>query len=421
MLQGIARPVEGHVLGQAHRQIGLGHGHDAAGPAMDDRDRAAPVALARHQPVAQAVMHRALAGAQIFQALDRALDRRGHVEAVEEIGMGDPAIIDIGRVADGEGRRIGARRDDHRLHRQAVFAGEIEIALVMRRAAEDGAGAVFHQHEIGDIDRQLPARIEGMDRLQAGVVALLLHGLQGFGRRRRLAAFLDERRSPGSVWPASSPARGWSGGDRHEGGAEQGVGPGGEDLLSAPSTDFEPASLKKARAPFGAADPVLLHQPHLGRPALQAVEGAAQLLGIVGDAEEPLRELAPLDHRAGAPAPAVDHLLVGQHGLIDRVPVDARPPCDRPGPPPACRGTSPARGGSIRDGRWRSRGSSRGTGPWTSAGRAWWRCCRRSIAGWTFFSMAAFSAGRPKASQPMGCSTLKPRARLKRAITSPSV
>ena len=31
-------------------------------------------------------------------------------------------------------------------------------------------------------------------------------------------------------------------------------------------------------------------------------------------------------------------------------------------------------------------------------------------AGGTLFSIAAFSAGRPKASQPMGCSTLNPRA-----------
>jgi len=33
-------------------------------------------------------------------------------------------------------------------------------------------------------------------------------------------------------------------------------------------------------------------------------------------------------------------------------------------------------------------------------------------AGGTWFSMAAFSAGSPKASQPMGWSTLKTRARL---------
>jgi glutamine amidotransferase PdxT len=35
--------------------------------------------------------------------------------------------------------------------------------------------------------------------------------------------------------------------------------------------------------------------------------------------------------------------------------------------------------------------------------------------------MAAVSAGRPKASQPIGCSTRYPRARRNRAITSPIV
>jgi hypothetical protein len=33
--------------------------------------------------------------------------------------------------------------------------------------------------------------------------------------------------------------------------------------------------------------------------------------------------------------------------------------------------------------------------------------------------IAAFSAGSPKASQPKGCSTLKPRSRFMRATTSP--
>ena len=47
-----------------------------------------------------------------------------------------------------------------------------------------------------------------------------------------------------------------------------------------------------------------------------------QILGIVRDLQEPLGQLALLDERAGAPAAAVDHLLVGEHGLVDRVPVD---------------------------------------------------------------------------------------------------
>ena len=37
---------------------------------------------------------------------------------------------------------------------------------------------------------------------------------------------------------------------------------------------------------------------------------------------------------------------------------------------------------------------------------------RVQTPGWTPASKAAFSAGRPKASQPIGCSTLNPRARL---------
>ena len=37
-----------------------------------------------------------------------------------------------------------------------------------------------------------------------------------------------------------------------------------------------------------------------------------------------MRQLALLDDRARAPAAAVDHLLVGEHGVVDRVPVDLR-------------------------------------------------------------------------------------------------
>ena len=47
----------------------------------------------------------------------------------------------------------------------------------MRRAAEDRAGAVLHQDEVRDVDRQLPVRIERMDRLDAGVEAHLLRGV----------------------------------------------------------------------------------------------------------------------------------------------------------------------------------------------------------------------------------------------------
>ena len=72
---------------------------------------------------------------------------------------------------------------------------------------------------------------------------------------------------------------------------------------------------------LAAADPVLLHQPDFFRPAVELVERGEQVLRIVADLEEPLRQLALLDQRAGAPAAAVDDLLVGEHRHVDRVPV----------------------------------------------------------------------------------------------------
>ena len=63
----------------------------------------------------------------------------------------------------------------------------------MRGTAEDRAGAIFHQHEIGDIDRQLPAGIERMDGLDAGVEAKLLGGINDFLRGAMAFGFRDER------------------------------------------------------------------------------------------------------------------------------------------------------------------------------------------------------------------------------------
>ncbi len=46
-----------------------------------------------------------------------------------------------------------------------------------------------------------------------------------------------------------------------------------------------------------------------------------QLLRVVGDLQVVAGDFALFHQRAGAPATAINHLLVGQHGLVDRVPV----------------------------------------------------------------------------------------------------
>ena len=56
---------------------------------------------------------------------------------------------------------------------------------------------------------------------------------------------------------------------------------------------------------------------------LQLRQVVEQALGVIGDPEEPLLEVALLHLDVlMAPAAAVDDLLVGEHRLVDRAPVD---------------------------------------------------------------------------------------------------
>ena len=55
---------------------------------------------------------------------------------------------------------------------------EFEVALIVRRAAEDGARAVLHEDEIGDQHGKLGALDHRMAHAQAGIEALLLLRLE---------------------------------------------------------------------------------------------------------------------------------------------------------------------------------------------------------------------------------------------------
>ena len=127
---------------------------------MDDGDRTAPVALAGDAPIAQPVLHLPLAdGAAVSElALEpprHFLFRFGHPHAVEKTRVDQEPIAFVGSIGDPEGGRVLAVRANHRDDRQPVFVDEIQVALVVRGAAEDRAGAVVHQDEIGDVERQL--------------------------------------------------------------------------------------------------------------------------------------------------------------------------------------------------------------------------------------------------------------------------
>jgi hypothetical protein len=115
------------------------------------------------------------------------------------------------------------------------------------------------------------------------------------------------------------------GGDHRVGHPERGVRAGGEDTqgqrwpaVAAVASLHHQVEL----GALGAADPVALHGLDPLGP-VQVVQTGQQLVGVLGDPEEPLLE-HPLLHQVARPlaGPVGQHLLIGQHRLAARAPVD---------------------------------------------------------------------------------------------------
>ena len=119
---------------------------------MDDRDRRAPVALARDAPVAQAVRDLLFAEALRREVGgDRRrprLRRRGRRTCPRS--MQRPRALSAYHGCQRVGRERLAVDGDHLLDRQPVFLREREVALVVRGHAHHRAVAVAHQHVVAD-------------------------------------------------------------------------------------------------------------------------------------------------------------------------------------------------------------------------------------------------------------------------------
>ena len=165
---------------------------------------------------------------------------------------------------------------------EAVLGGELMVAQVVTRYRHHGAGAVVHQHEVGDPDRHLAA-IQRVNGVEAGGHALLLHGGElGFGHLGVLALF-DKGGELGVTLGCLQRQR-VAGGDTDIGHAHEGVRTGGVDLQMLSLTLDGEADVD----PFGTANPVALHGLDHLRPAFEVVDIVQQFFGVVGDLDEPL-------------------------------------------------------------------------------------------------------------------------------------
>ena len=199
----------------------------------------------------------------------------------------------------------------------------------MGGTAENRACAISHQHEIRDIDRHLARFVERMHREQPGRHAAFFSLFQRFFGCARLFAAGTECGDFGIILRQGAGQRMVSG-NGAEAHPENRVMPGCINLKPVLGRFLlrRCAGCIGQREPdphsFRPADPVALHQTDLVGPFGQFIKRGQQLFRVIGDLEEPLCQQAPLHQRARPPAAPVDHLFIGQHRIVDRVPVYRR-------------------------------------------------------------------------------------------------
>ena len=331
------------VLGQRHRQLVLGHGHDAAVLAVDGRDGIAPVALAADEPVAQTELDLTTAAAHGLEVgHDRSLalgvlaaahagilaglDERalGSVGAIPVDGLGMEGIDSLAAGLDG-GAVLVVQNNRH--DGQIVLAGEFEVTLVAAGNGHDGAGAVVGHDVVGNPHGDLLA-VDGVHDIAARKGAMLLEGALGTLDGRDMLGVLDDLGDGLLVLRALDELvqTGVLGSQDKEGHTKERVGTCGENgdlaLVALDGLAIFIAQGKVDLGALGAADPIGLHLLDALGPAGELLQVVEQLLGVLGDLVVPLLKIALLGLGAAAPALALGDLLVGQNGLAGGAPVD---------------------------------------------------------------------------------------------------
>ena len=204
--------------------------------------------------------------------------------------------------------------------RQPELAGELEVALVAARHGHDRAGAVAHQHVVGDPHRDRLA-VERVGGVRAGEHAGLLAGLvlavdrpsslpPACGTRR------PRRRCSGVVSASTSGCSGAS---------TMNVAPNSVSGRVV-NTVIGPASATRSAPSAPSLRPIQLRCIVLiDVGPVEQVEVVDQAVGVGGDAHHPLAHVALEDREVAAVGAAVGgDLLVGDDGAEAGAPVDRR-------------------------------------------------------------------------------------------------
>ena len=303
-------------LREEQGQLALGQRLPAALVAVHHGDGLAPVTLAGEHPVPQLVVDLGRADALLLQPLCDGGDGVLDGEAVEEVGIDQDARLVLG----GEGGLLHVLAAGHHLDDlQAELFGELPVPVVVGRDGHDGPGAIGGQNIVGDEDGDL-LPVDGVDaphavQLYAGLFLVQLGAFQvGLGGGGFLVGGdLTGIGQPAGFQPA--PHQLVLRGEHHIRGAEEGVGPGGEDHDIVPG-----GALEGDFRAGGAADPIALLDLH-PLDEVHVVQIVDEPLGVLGDFQHPLGFLLADDGGAAPLAHPLHHFLIGQHALAGGAPV----------------------------------------------------------------------------------------------------
>ena len=302
-----------HIFWQTYWQLCQWHGNLGAIFQIAHRNRCTPITLARNTPVPQTVIHLLFALAFVDQHIGNSGESAIKIEAIKLTGVDQNTLLGKGGLA--QIAIFITRRLDDLFDRQTINFGEFIITLIVSWHRHNRTGTKIHQHKVGGPNRDVFAG-NGVGCLQAGINTFLFHcghislvGGVGFALFNKGCQRWVVCRRCFAQW--------MFGRNGHIGNAHQGIGASGvHSQIFAGTVDLE-GHLHT----FGAANPVALHGFNLLRPFIQLVQVFQQFVSIGGNFDKPLGQLFALNWGIAAPASAIFHLLIGEHGLVVRAPV----------------------------------------------------------------------------------------------------
>src|SRR6266566_5602217 len=285
---------------------------------VDDWDRRTPVALPADQPVAQAIGDHKPANALFFDVTSHAGNRLVSGRTVKRARVNhDPQVL----FCPCPGRRVAWRLSlwpNHFAYGNTELTRKLKVTLVMSRNTHDRAGAIAHQHIIGDPDRDL-FTVDGIGDVatckDAGLLLLSAHAFDFCHMPRLIHVSLDfflvfggrDLLNPGML-----------GSQHKERNTIDSVRARCEDgnLFTLPINLGEETNL----CSFTAPNPVTLHSHCLFGPLdLGEIQ---QLFSIVGDPHQPLVDIFANHGGATAFTGTVrQHLLICQGRVAAWTPV----------------------------------------------------------------------------------------------------